>query len=75
MSRRTKYDVTRDKPSGGWAVKADSARDVFDTKQDAVRAAASRARTTGNSRVIIRKNDGTIQSELTYMADPSRTTG
>lgn len=75
MTRRTRYDVTRDKPSGGWAVKADSTRDVFDTKQDAVNAAASRARTAGDSQVVIRKNDGSIQSERTYMADPARRPG
>ena len=72
---RTKYDVTPDERAGGWLVKKGAERLSFSTKQDAVRSAAERAKSQGNSQVIIRKKDGTIQSERTYMDDPRRTKG
>lgn len=75
MARRTKYDVGPDGRSGGWVVKVGSVREPFATKQDAVKAAASRAKTAGNAQVIIRKKDGSIQSERTYVADPTGTPG
>ena len=75
MATRTRYDVAPDKRNGGWQVKVGDGSSRFDTKQEAVKMAAREAKTQGNSQVIIRKKDGTIQSERTYVADPRGTKG
>jgi hypothetical protein len=46
----------------------------FNTKTDAVNQAAA-GRTLDNARVVIRKQDGKIQSERTDGSDPRRTRG
>jgi hypothetical protein len=67
--------VTPDKRAGGWVVKGGGEEHRFDRKADAVKAAADAGRMLGNAQVVIRKQDGKIQSERTYGDDPRRTTG
>jgi hypothetical protein len=52
-----------------------SYREEFDTKQEAVEAAKSRARGEEPSQVKVHKLDGNMDYESTYGADPSRTVG
>jgi hypothetical protein len=72
MSKRRVYDVS---PKGDqWVVKergADRAVGIFDNKSDAVTKGAEVARNQGNSQIVIRKQDGSIQSERTYGRDPN----
>jgi hypothetical protein len=44
-------------------------------RQKAVAFAAKQARSMGNSQVVMRKKDGTIQSERTHGDDPRRFKG
>lgn len=71
MSKRRVYDVS---PRGDqWVVKergAERAVGVFDNKADAVARGAEVGKNQGNSQVVIRKQDGSIQSERTYGRDP-----
>jgi hypothetical protein len=71
MSERAIYDVI---PRGErWAVKGRGAKravGVFDDKKDAVRRAKDIAKRWVESQVVIRKQDGTIQTEHTYGTDP-----
>lgn len=71
MTKRRIYDVS---PSGDrWAVKARGAAravGVFDTKADAVERAKEVAKKAPDSQVVVRKEDGTIQTEHTYGHDP-----
>jgi hypothetical protein len=62
-------------PAGGWVVKGGGEEHRFGKKAEAVQAAAAAGRTLGNAQVVIRKQDGTIQSERTYGDDPRRTKG
>lgn len=75
MATRTRIDVTPDDKSGGWLTKRGSRATRYDTKQAALSAAVEQARRSGNAQVVIRKKDGTIQSERTYGGDPRRTRG
>jgi hypothetical protein len=65
MARRTRYDVSPNKREGGWSVKGGGERSAFDTKQAAIASATEDAKQQGNAQVVIRKKDGTIQSERT----------
>lgn len=71
MTKRRTYDVT---PKGDqWSVKergADRAVGNFDKKSDAVDRAREVARNQEKAQVVIRKQDGTIQTEHTYGNDP-----
>ncbi|MEK6805729.1 MAG: DUF2188 domain-containing protein [Pseudomonadota bacterium] len=71
MSKRRIYDV---KTSGDeWVVKergADRAVGVFENKTDAVERARQIANNQDLAQVVIRKMDGTIQTEHTYGSDP-----
>jgi hypothetical protein len=53
-------------------VKSGGTSDHFTTKTMAVLSAAKAAKYYGNAQVVIRKKDGTIQSERTYGNDPRR---
>jgi hypothetical protein len=70
-----RIDVTPNKREGGWTVKTGAEKTRHDTKQAAIDAAVARARDSGNAQVVIRKADGTIQSERTYGNDPRRSKG
>jgi hypothetical protein len=74
MARR-RFVVSPNKREGGWRLTSRGISQPFDTKQEAVNAAAKQARSMGNSQVVIQKRDGTIQSERTYGNDPRRTKG
>ena len=71
MSRRRVYDVS---PKGEkWAVKergASRAVGIFDNKSDAVARAREVAKNQPLAQVVIRKRDGSIQTEHTYGKDP-----
>jgi hypothetical protein len=56
-------------------VKSGGISQLFDTKTKAVTTAAKQARSMGNAQVVIRKKDGTTQSERTYGNDPRRRKG
>jgi hypothetical protein len=71
------------RPDGKWEEKdrgASRARNVSDTKGPLVQDAARRARNDWEKRgekrqLMIRKQDGTIQSERTYGNDPEKSPG
>ena len=71
MSKRKVYNVS---PKGDqWSVKqrgAERAVGIFDNKADAVARATEVAKNQGTSQVVIRKQDGSIQTEHTYGKDP-----
>lgn len=71
MSKRRTYDVS---PKGNeWTVKergADRAVGNFDRKAEAVERAREVAKNQQLSQVVIRKQDGSIQTEHTYGRDP-----
>jgi hypothetical protein len=70
MGRKV-YDVKKDGDS--WVVKGrdnERASAVTSTKDEAVRKAAELGRNNGHAQVVIRKEDGKIQSERTYGDDP-----
>lgn len=71
MSKRRTYDVS---PKGNeWTVKergADRAVGNFDRKAEAVERAREVAKNQPLSQVVIRKQDGSIQTEHTYGRDP-----
>lgn len=71
MSKRRTYDVS---PKGNeWTVKergADRAVGNFDRKAEAVERAHEVAKNQPLSQVVIRKQDGSIQTEHTYGRDP-----
>jgi len=75
MPRWLWIDVMCDRQVGTWVVKRGGETHTFDTKQEAFDRAVSAARAVGNAQVVIRKTDGTIQSERTYESDPARTRG
>jgi hypothetical protein len=75
MARRMRIDVSPNKREGGWVVKSGTEKTRHDTKQSAIDDAVARGRESGNAQVVIRKSDGTIQSERTYGKDPRRSKG
>jgi hypothetical protein len=65
------YDVKKDGDS--WVIQGrdnERASGRFDTKADAVDRAAEIGRNNGHAQVVIRKENGRIQSERTYGDDP-----
>jgi hypothetical protein len=75
MPRRSRIDVSPNKREGGWVVKVGTDKTSHDTKQAAIQDAVARGRESGNAQVVIRKKDGSIQSERTYGNDPRRSKG
>lgn len=66
-----RYHVVSD--GGDWKVKGENASratSVHDTKAQAVDAARSRAKSQGDTQVIIHKQNGQIQEERTFGRDP-----
>jgi hypothetical protein len=65
------YDVK--KKDDSWVVKGrnnERASFISDTKAEAVKRAAEIGNNNGNAQVVIRKENGQIQSERTYGNDP-----
>jgi hypothetical protein len=75
MPKRTRIDVTHRKKDGMWVVKGGGEEHAFLRKTEAVRSAAEAGKMLGHAQVVIRKTDGTIQSERTYGDDPRRSKG
>ncbi len=71
MPRWLWIDVMCDRRAGTWVVKRGGETHAFDTKREAVDGAVSAARSRG-AQVVIRRLDGTIQSERTFGNDPQR---
>lgn len=72
MAERKRYYVNP-REDGRWEVVQEGAKrasTVGDTKSDIVKRGAEIAQGAGNSQLIIRKKDGTFQSERTYGKDP-----
>ena len=71
MTTRKTYDVS---PAGArWEVKGRGAKravGIFDTKDEAIERARQVAKKLAESQVVVRKADGTIQTEYTYGNDP-----
>lgn len=77
MSKRRVYNVNPT-GDGDWEVKgrrADRAVKVYDKKADAIERAKNLAQKGPLGQVVIRKSDGTIQTEYTYGEDPVRSKG
>lgn len=69
--RRKIYDVKKQNDS--WVVKGrdnERASAITSTKAEAVKRAAEIGNNNGNAQVVIRKENGQIQSERTYGDDP-----
>jgi hypothetical protein len=75
MPARRKYDVSPNKREGGWVIKSGGTSEKFKTKTMAIASATKSAKNHGNAQVVIRKKDGSIQSERTYGNDPRRSKG
>ena len=72
MAERKRYYVNP-RPDGSWEVKAQGATrpsSVHDTKADAVAQGRGMAGKQRLGQLIIKKQDGTIQTEHTYGKDP-----
>jgi hypothetical protein len=69
---RKRYEL-RQAPDDQWGLYksgADRASKKFDTKEEGVEFSRGYVRAQGNSQLIIKKSDGTIQTEHTYDNDP-----
>ena len=76
-AKRVTYHVLPRK-AGGWEVKAEgskSAASTHDRKVDAVAKGRTLAKKNELGQLIVHKQDGKIQTEYTYGADPRRTKG
>lgn len=74
--KRKIYDVY--KKGDFWVVQVrggEQASGTFITKESAVQRAAELGRNHGYAQVVIRKMDGTIESERTYGDDPVKSVG
>ena len=76
-SNRTVYHVVPDADQSHWLVTQENAafREQYETKEEAVEAAKSRARREEPSQVKVHKFDGNMEYESTYGDDPARSPG
>ena len=75
--KRKVYHVTPG-ANGGWAVKAEDNKNPsgsFKTKTDAVARGKELAKKAALGQIKIHKQDGKIQTEHTYGADPTKSKG
>lgn len=74
---RTVYHVTPDASGDKWLVVRENAdlRQEYDTKEEAVEAAKTRARGEEPSQVKVHKADGNMQYESTFGDDPVESPG
>ena len=75
MAARQRMTVSPARAKGGWILSIDGAENTYPTKDQAVRAGASKGRQNGHAQLVIKGRNGRIQSERTYGADPRRTKG
>jgi len=74
-SNRTVYHVVPNASGERWVISKEdnqSFREEYDTKEQAVEAAKSRARQEEPSQVKVHGSDGNMQYESTYGDDPAR---
>jgi hypothetical protein len=77
MPKRGVYNVNPT-GDGDWEVKekgAERSVKVFEGKADAIARAKELAQKASLGQVVVRKDDGKIQTEYTYGEDPRRTPG
>lgn len=77
-SDRSVYHVVPNADQSRWVVsreKDDAFREEYDTKNEAVDAAKTRARGEEPSQVKVHSRDGNMEYESTYGDDPSRSPG
>jgi hypothetical protein len=72
MAKRTVVYVSPNKKAGGWDVQTQSggSKAHFETKPPAIDAAKSVAKAAPLGQVKIQKENGRLQTEYTYGADP-----
>ncbi len=78
MAQRQQFIVQTNSKRGGWDLtKPGAARAVahFDTKAEAVEAGREKARAAEPGQLIIKGQNGRIQTEHTYGNDPERYPG
>ncbi len=74
-SDRTVYHVLPNADRSRWVISIendDAFREEYDTKEEAVKAAKSRARRQEPSQVKVHRQDGNMEYESTYGDDPRR---
>lgn len=77
-SDRTVYHVLPNADASRWVVSMennDSFREEYQTKEEAVAAAKTRARAEEPSQVKVHLSDGNMEYESTYGDDPRRSPG
>ena len=76
MAARQRLTVSPAKGKGGWTLNiAGDGEQSYPTKDQAVKAGASKGRQNGQAQLIIKGRNGRVQSERTYGADPRKTKG
>jgi len=76
MAARQRLTVSPAPGKGGWILSiAGAGEHSYPTKDQAVKAGASKGRQNGHAQLVIKGRNGRIQSERTYGADPRRTKG
>ena len=75
MPGRTRLTVAYDKKEGSWSVKGGEGVSSYRATTEAVSEAARMGRQNGNAQVVIKNQNGRIQSERTYGNDPRRSKG
>ena len=76
MAKRLRLAVAPAKGKDGWVLDiSGGGESSYRTKQQAVKAGASKGRQNGHAQLVIKGRNGRIQSERTYGADPRRSKG
>ena len=76
MPARQRMTVAPAKSGDGWSLNISGGAETrYRTKEEAVRAGASKGRSNGHAQLIIKGRNGRIQGERTYGADPRRSKG
>jgi hypothetical protein len=76
MATRQRLTVSPAKGTAGWTLSiTGDGENTYRTKDQAVKAGASKGRQNGHAQLLIKGRDGRIQSERTYGADPRRSRG
>lgn len=76
MPARQRLMVSPAQGKGGWTLSIDgTGQNTYRTKDEAVKAGASKGRKNGHAQLVIKGRNGRIQSERTYGADPRRSKG
>jgi hypothetical protein len=77
MAKRQVFEVKFDKAADQWAVAQRGGGQVstHQKKETAIKKAKTLAKAADLGQVVIKKQDGRIQTEHTYGKDPRRTTG